>query len=75
MTDLKIGEEVWIISFEVENDFYLLSKQTITELMEENVECEDDFNTFHVAYEDVYKTELEALTIMIDRLQQLRKDI
>ncbi len=75
MTDLKIGEEVWIISFEVENDFYLLSKQTITELMEEHVECEDDFNTFHVAYEDVYKTELEALTVMIDRLQQLRKDM
>ncbi len=75
MTDLKIGEEVWIISFEVENDFYLLSKQTITELMEEHVECEDDFNTFHVAYEDVYTTELEALTVMIDRLQQLRKDM
>jgi hypothetical protein len=75
MMDLKIGEEIWIISFEVENDFYLLSKQTVTELMEDHIECEDDFNTFHVAYDDVYKTELEALAVMIDRLQQLHKEL
>lgn len=72
MTDFKIGEQVWIISFEVEDDFYLLSKQTITELLEGRVECEDDFNTFHVSYEDMYKTKSEALDAMIFRLQHLR---
>lgn len=75
MNDLKIDEEVWIISFEIENDFYLLSKQIIVELLEEHVLCEDEFNTFHVAYEDVYKTESEAVTVMIHRLQQLHQEL
>lgn len=75
MTDLKIGDQIWMISFEVENDFYLVARQTITELAEEHVECEDEFNTFHVAYDDVYKTEIEALSVMIDRLQNLRKEL
>lgn len=69
--NLKIGDEVWIISFEAENDFYLLSRQTITDFVEDEVECEDDFNTFRVAYDDIYQTKAEALTAMIERLQQL----
>ncbi|EHL31290.1 hypothetical protein [Legionella drancourtii] len=72
MTDFKIGEEVWIISFEVENDFYLLSKQLITELSEEHVECEDEFNTFHVSYDDIYRSKTEALSVMIEKLRNLR---
>ena len=72
MNDLKIGDEIWIISFEIENDFYLIAKQTITELAEEHIECEDEFNTFHVSYEDVYRSEKEAITAMIERLQDLR---
>ena len=75
MMDFKVGEEIWIISFEVENDFYLLSKQIITELLEDQIECEDEFNTFHVSYEDAYRTKLEALSVMIDRLQSLRKEL
>ncbi|USQ14621.1 hypothetical protein J2N86_04730 [Legionella lytica] len=72
MTDLKIGEEVWIISFEVENDFYLLAKQTITELLEDQVECEDEFNTFHVSYDDIYRNKADAFNAMIERLTQVR---
>lgn len=72
MTHFKIGEEIWIISFEAEDDFYLLSRQIITELLEDGVECEDEFNTFHVSYEDIYTTKSEALDAMIQRLQQLR---
>ncbi|WP_428412307.1 hypothetical protein [Legionella sp.] len=72
MTDLKIGEEVWIISFEVENDFYLLSKQVITELLEDQVECEDEFNTFHVSYDDIYRSKADAFNVMIERLTQVR---
>ena len=75
MTDLQLGEQIWIISFEVENDFFLLSKQTIVELSEEHIECEDEFNTFHVAYEDAYKTQAEALDVMIEKLQQLRQSM
>ena len=74
MTDFKIGDQVWIISFEVEDDFYLLSKQTITELLEDKVECEDDFNTFHVSYEDIYRKKSEALSEMINRLQAMRHE-
>lgn len=73
MNQFEIGEEIWIISFEVEDDFYLLSKQTITDLLEDQVECEDEFNTFHVSYEDIYKTKEDALDDMIARLQQLRQ--
>lgn len=72
--DIKIGDEVWIISFEIENDFYLVSKQTVVEITEEQVECEDDFNTFVVSYEDIYKTKSEALNAMIDRLVQLQTE-
>lgn len=75
MTDLQIGEQIWMISFEVENDFFLLSKQTIVELSDEHIECEDEFNTFHVAYEDAYKTQVEALDVMIEKLQQLRQSL
>lgn len=75
MTDFKPGDQVWIISFEVEDDFYLLSKQTITELMDGQVECEDDFNTFHVAYEDIYIKKSEALDSMIERLKSIRKEL
>ncbi len=71
MVDFKIGDQVWIINFEVEDDFYLLSKQTITDLLEDQVECEDEFNTFHVAYEDVYRSRSEALNVMISKLQEL----
>jgi hypothetical protein len=72
--DVKIGDEIWIISFEIENDFYLVSKQTIVEITEEQVECEDDFNTFVVSYKDIYKTKSEALSAMIDRLVQLQAE-
>jgi hypothetical protein len=72
MTDLKIGEEVWIISFEVENDFYLLSKQVITELLEDQVECEDEFNTFHVSYDDIYRSKADGFNAMIERLTQAK---
>ncbi|MGC1182476.1 hypothetical protein [Legionella sp.] len=75
MTNFKIGDEVWIISFEVENDFYLLSRQIITELLEDQVECEDEFNTFHVSYDDVYHTKSEALDVIIEKLQHLREDL
>lgn len=74
MTNFTLGEQVWIISFEVEDDFYLLSKQTITDLLEGKVECEDDFNTFHVSYEDIYNTKLEAIDAMIDKLKNLRNE-
>ena len=75
MTHFKIGDEVWIISFEPENDFYLLSRQVITELLEDQVECEDEFNTFHVAYDDVYRTQLEALNVIIKKLEHLRDEL
>lgn len=72
MTDFQLGDQVWIISFEIEDDFYLLSKQTITDLLEDQVECEDDFNTFHVSYEDIYRSKSDALDAMINRLDLLR---
>lgn len=75
MTDFKIGDEVWIISFEPDDDFYLLSKQIITDLLEDKVECEDEFNTFHVDYEDIYTTKSEALEAMILRLQGMRHSL
>ncbi len=74
MSDYNIGDEVWIISFETEDDFYLLSRQVVTDLLEDKVECEDEFNTFHVSYEDIYKTKAEALAVMISRLTQLSKE-
>ncbi len=74
MNQYNIGDQVWIISFEVEDDFYLLSKQTITDVLEDQVECEDEFNTFHVSYEDIYKSKSEALEVMIERLTQLRRE-
>lgn len=72
MNDLQLGDQVWIINFE--DEFYLLAKQTVTEILaEENkVECEDDFNTFHVSYEDIYRTEKAAIDAMIERLTALR---
>lgn len=72
MTDFKIGDQVWIISFEADDEFYLLSRQTITDLLEDKIECEDDFNTFHVAPEDIYRTKSEAVNEMINRLKKLR---
>lgn len=72
MSDFKVDDLIWIISFEVEDEFYLVSKQIITAILEDGVECEDDFNTFHVAFEDIYRTKAEALDAMISRLQQLR---
>ena len=74
MNQYNIGDQVWIISFEVEDDFYLLSKQTITDVLEAQVECEDEFNTFHVSYEDIYTSKPEALEVMIERLTQLRRE-
>ena len=74
MYDYELGDQVWIISFEIEDDFYLLSKQTITELWEDKAECEDDFNTFHVAYEDIYRKKSEALDAMISKLTQMRQE-
>lgn len=73
MSDFQLGDLVWIINFEKEDDFYLLSKQTITDFLEDKVECEDDFNTFHVAYDDIYRTKNEAIDEMIQRLSQLKE--
>lgn len=75
MTDFKIDDYVWIISFELDNDFYLLSRQQITALLDDNLECEDDFNTFHVDYKDVYKTKAEALDAMIAKLNDMRNQL
>jgi len=74
MAEYKIGDEIWIISFEIEDDFYLLSRQTVVEVLEDNVECEDDFNTFHVSFEDIYKTKADALKVMISKLQTMQKE-
>ncbi|KTD60941.1 hypothetical protein [Legionella shakespearei] len=74
MVHFKIGDQIWIISFETEEEFYLLSRQTVTELLEDGVECEDEFNTFHVSYEDIYNTKAEAVNAMIQRLNMLRED-
>jgi len=71
MMDFKIGDEIWMISFELEDDFYLLSRQIISGFLEDKVECEDEFNTFHVAAEDIYRTKAEAVTAMIERLKRL----
>lgn len=70
--DIKVGDEIWIISFEVENDFYLVSKQTVVDVSDEQIECEDDFNTFVVSYDDIYQTKSEALQAMIQRLTELQ---
>lgn len=75
MTDFTVGEEVWIIAFEEEDEFYLVSKQMITEVLEDQVECEDEFNTFHVAYEDIYRSKAAALDVMINKLKNLRAEI
>jgi len=72
MSDLLLGEQVWIINIEIEDDFYLLAKQTIVGFLDDKVECEDDFNTFHVAYEDIYRTKNEALDAMIEELKGLK---
>lgn len=72
MADFQLGDLVWIISFDDADDFYLLSQQTITDLLDGQVECEDDFNTFHVSYEDIYRDKNEAIDEMIRRLNQLR---
>ena len=71
MSDFQLGDLVWIISFEEEEEFYLLAKQTITDFLDGKVECEDDFNTFHVAYEDIYRSKEDAINEMIHRLSQL----
>ncbi len=69
MADFQLGDLVWIISFEDQDEFYLLAKQTITEFLDDNtVECEDDFNTFHVAYEDIYRKKEDAINEMMRRL-------
>ncbi|MFI4918591.1 MAG: hypothetical protein ACHP65_03450 [Legionellales bacterium] len=75
MTDFKIDEKIWIINFEVEDDFYLLSKQTITGFLDDKVECEDEFNTFHVAYADIYRTKRDAVAAMISRLKQMGDEL
>ena len=76
MSNFLLGEQVWIISFETEDEFFLVSKQTITDFLEDQVvECEDDFNTFHVSYDDIYKTKAEALDEMIKRLTDLRNNL
>lgn len=75
MSDFKIGDYVWIISFELDNEFYLLSQQEITALLDDNIECEDDFNTFHVDYKDAYKTKAEALDAMIAKLEDMRREL
>jgi hypothetical protein len=72
MADFQLGDLVWIISFEEAEEFFLLSKQTITDLLEGQVECEDDFNTFHVSYEDIYRNKEDAINEMIRRLNSLR---
>jgi hypothetical protein len=74
MSEYQLGEQVWIISFEIEDDFYLLSKQTITDIMEDKIECEDDFNTFHVDYADIYRSKSEAFDAMIARLKEAREE-
>lgn len=72
MADFQLGDLVWIISFDEQDEFFLLSKQTITEFLDENtVECEDDFNTFHVAYDDIYRNKNEAVNEMMRRLSLL----
>ncbi len=74
MHNFLLGEQFWIINIEPEDVFYLLAKQTITGFMEEEnkVECEDDFNTFHVDYADIYKSKSEALEAMISKLNAMR---
>jgi hypothetical protein len=72
MADFQLGDLVWIISFEEAEEFFLLSKQTITDLLEGQVECEDDFNTFHVSYDDIYRNKEDAINEMIRRLNNLR---
>lgn len=72
MTEFQLGEQVWIICFDIEDDFFLLSKQTITDIMEDQLECEDDFNTFHVDRTDVYRNKTEAFDSMMERLNQVR---
>ncbi|MGL6035909.1 MAG: hypothetical protein ACRC0B_01890 [Legionella sp.] len=74
MTDLQLGDQVWILNIELEDEFYLLAKQTVTEILEDSVECEDDFNTFHVAYEDIFRKKADALDAMIERLNALRSE-
>lgn len=69
--DFQLGDLVWIISFDQAEDFYLLSQQTITDFLDGKVECEDDFNTFHVSYEDIYRDKKEAIKSMIQRLNNL----
>jgi hypothetical protein len=72
MANFQLGDLVWIISFDKEDEFFLLSKQTITEFLDGKVECEDDFNTFHVDYEDIFRVKDEAINEMIARLNLLR---
>jgi len=72
MADFQLGDLVWIISFDDQDEFYLLSKQTITEFLDDKtVECEDDFNTFHVGHEDIYRNKEDAVNEMMRRLTLL----
>ena len=73
MTDFQAGDQVWIINVEEDDEFYLLAKQTIVDFMEGQVVCEDDFNTFHVAHEDIYRSKAAALDEMIRRLSLMRQ--
>lgn len=75
MSNFQLGEQVWMINIEIEDDYFLLSKQTITELADDHVECEDDFNAFHVAYEDIFRSKSEAFDAMIERLTTLRNEM
>jgi|GEM_PF-3338352 len=76
MTELKIGDQIWIISFEEADEFYLVTQQTITGFLDDDtVECEDDYNTFHVAYEDIYQDKNQALEAMINRLTKLHNEL
>lgn len=72
MANFQLGDLVWIISFDDQDEFYLLSKQTITDFLDDStVECEDDFNTFHVDYKDIYRSKEDAVSEMMRRLTLL----
>ncbi|MGQ3891586.1 hypothetical protein [Legionella sp. CNM-4043-24] len=77
MKNLKPGDQIWIIGFEVEDEFYMVSRQTVIGFLEDEnkVECEDDFNTFHVAFDDIYPSKAEAINAMISRLTRLRDEL
>lgn len=70
--NLQLGDLVWIISFDQAEEFYVLAKLTVTQFIDGKVECEDDFNTFHVDHEDIYRSKEDAIDEMVKRLNQLR---